>query len=54
MVQKSKYIALKNYVPMGLPSEDDFVIKEQEIDLSNNNDVLVDNLWLSVDPYMRA
>ena len=54
MVQKSKYVALKNYVPMGLPSEDDFVIKEQEIDLSNNNDVLVDNLWLSVDPYMRA
>ena len=54
MVQKSKYVALKNYIPMWLPSEDDFVIKEQDIDLSNNNDVLVDNLWLSVDPYMRA
>ena len=27
MVQKSKYVALKNYVPMGLPSEYDFVIK---------------------------
>ena len=37
MVQKSKYVALKKYVPMGLPSEDDFVINEQEIDLSNNN-----------------
>ena len=54
MSQKSKFIALKNYVPIGLPIEDDFIIKEQVIDLSNNNDVLVENLWLSVDPYMRA
>jgi len=54
MSQKSKFIALKNYVPTGLPSEDDFIVKEQVIDLSNNNDVLVENLWLSVDPYMRA
>ena len=54
MSQKSKFIALKNYVPIGLPSEDDFIVKEQVIDLSNNNDVLVENLWLSVDPYMRA
>jgi len=54
MSQKSKFIALKNYVPIGLPSEEDFIVKEQVIDLSNNNDVLVENLWLSVDPYMRA
>ena len=54
MSQKSKFIALKNYVPIGLPSEDDFIVKEQVIDLTNNNDVLVENLWLSVDPYMRA
>ena len=54
MSQKSKFIALKNYVPTGMPSEDDFIVKEQVIDLSNNNDVLVENLWLSVDPYMRA
>ena len=54
MSQKSKYIALKNYIPIGLPSEDDFIVKEQVIDLSNNNHVLVENLWLSVDPYMRA
>ncbi len=54
MSQKNKFIALKNYVPIGLPSEDDFIVKEQVIDLSNNNHVLVENLWLSVDPYMRA
>ena len=54
MSEKSKFIALKNYIPIGLPSEDDFIVKEEMIDLSNNNDVLVENLWLSVDPYMRA
>ena len=54
MSEKSKFIALKNYVPIGLPSKDDFIVKEQDIDLSNNNHVLVENLWISVDPYMRA
>ncbi len=54
MSQRSKYIALKKYIPMGLPSEDDFIVKDQDIDLSNNHNVLVENLWISVDPYMRA
>ena len=28
--------------------------KEMEIELSTSKNVLVENLWLSVDPYMRA
>ncbi len=54
MIEKSKYIALKNYVPLGVPKENDFIIKEMEIELSTSKNVLVENLWLSVDPYMRA
>ena len=42
MSQKSKFIALKNYIPIGLPTENDFIVKEQVIDLTNNNDVLVE------------
>ena len=50
----SKYVALKNYIPLGLPKETDFEIKTKEIYLDNNNNILVSNLWISVDPYMRA
>ena len=34
MIEKSKYISLKNYVPTGIPSENDFMMKEEEIELS--------------------
>ena len=54
MIEKSKYISLKNYVPTGIPSENDFMMKEEEIELSNSKNVMVDNIWISVDPYMRA
>ena len=50
----SKFIALKNYIPLGQPSLTDFTIKTEEIKLENNNQVLVANEWISVDPYMRA
>ena len=50
----SKYITLKEYVPTGTPSLSNFELKSEEIKLSSNNDVLVNNLWISVDPYMRA
>ena len=54
MNEKSKFIALKNYIPVGLPTLDDFVIKEKEINFSDEQNVLVENIWISVDPYMRA
>ena len=50
----SKFIALKNYIPSGQPSLSDFVINTEEIKLENNNQVLIANEWISVDPYMRA
>ena len=54
MIDICKFISLKNYVPLGIPSEDDFIIQEKEITLTSSKNVLVDNLWISVDPYMRA
>ena len=54
MSLKSKYISLKNYIPTGIPKENDFEIKTKEIYLTEKNNILVKNLWISVDPYMRA
>jgi len=50
----SKYISLKEYIPIGKPSLAHFEIKEEEIFLIKKNDVLIQNKWISVDPYMRA
>ena len=41
MNEKSKFIALKNYIPVGLPTLDDFIIKEKEINFSDEQNVLV-------------
>ena len=54
MTKTCKYIALKNYIPLGLPSEEDFEIKTKEINLDKKNNIHVLNTWISVDPYMRA
>tara|TARA_Y100000992_G_scaffold176224_1_gene118833 strand:+ start:481 stop:1488 length:1008 start_codon:yes stop_codon:yes gene_type:complete len=54
MSLKSKYVALKNYIPTGIPKESDFEIKTKVISLTEKNNILVKNLWISVDPYMRA
>ena len=51
---ESKYVALKEYVPMGNPSLSHFDLKSETISLKNNDEVLVANKWISVDPYMRA
>ena len=51
---KSKYVALKEYVPMGNPSLSHFDLKSETISLKNDDEVLVTNKWISVDPYMRA
>ena len=50
----SKYVALKNYIPTGLPKEDDFEIKSKTLELDETNNIHVLNSWISVDPYMRA
>ena len=50
----SKYVALKNYIPTGLPKETDFEIKSKAISINKEKNILVSNSWISVDPYMRA
>ena len=45
----SKFVTLKNYIPTGLPKETDFEIKTKEISLDTKNNILVLNLWISVD-----
>ena len=51
---ESKYVALKEYIPMGNPSLSHFDLKSETICLKNDDEVLVTNKWISVDPYMRA
>ena len=50
----SKFIALKEYIPSGTPLISQFELKSKEINLDEQNNILVQNLWISVDPYMRA
>ena len=50
----SKYVALKNYIPTGLPKVEDFEIKSKTLELDETNNIHVLNSWISVDPYMRA
>ena len=50
----SKYIALKEYIPTGKPELVHFEVKENEINFNANENILVQNEWISVDPYMRA
>jgi len=54
MTKISKYIALNEYIPSGNPQLSHFDIREEKINIDDNNDVLVKNEWISVDPYMRA
>ena len=50
----SKNIVLKNYISEGIPKKNDFDIIKIPLNLVKDKDVLVKNLWISVDPYMRA
>ena len=54
MTNISKYVALKEYIPSGDPKLSHFEIREEKINIDSNNNVLVKNEWISVDPYMRA
>ena len=49
----SKEIHLKRY-PEGVPSQDDFAIVETNQPTPADGEVLVENIWMSVDPYMRG
>ena len=50
---KSKEIRLKNR-PKGLPKRDDFELAEVPVPPVNDGQVLVQNTYMSVDPYMRG
>ena len=54
MTELSRYIALKEYIPLGKPNISQFELKEKKISLDNDDDVMIQNQWVSVDPYMRA
>ena len=54
MSTTSKFISLKEYIPAGNPKLSHFSLNASEINLENSNDVLVKNVWISVDPYMRT
>ena len=54
MTIKSKFITLKEYIPIGKPKLSHFELKEENLNLQNNDEILVNNKWISVDPYMRA
>ena len=47
MTVVSKNIVLKHYIPTGTPSKNDFSVREIKLNLSNNNQILVKNLWTS-------
>ena len=50
---RSKEIHLASR-PTGFPDDTNFIVKEVDLTDPNNNEVLVKNLWMSVDPYMRG
>ena len=50
---RSKEIHLASR-PNGLPKDENFSIQEVDLSDPSKNEVLVKNLWMSVDPYMRG
>ncbi len=50
---RSKEIHLASR-PNGLPKDENFSIQEVDLSDPSSNEVLVKNLWMSVDPYMRG
>ena len=49
----SRQIHLKNRI-IGMPEEDDFEVVEVPLPAPEKGEVLVQNLYTSVDPYMRG
>ena len=46
-------VILKNR-PVGMPNIDNFQLVEEEVSNINYGEVLIKNIWLSLDPYMRG
>ena len=53
VAQRSREIRLKSR-PEGMPTAANFEIAETEVPSSGEGQVLVRNIWMSVDPYMRG
>ena len=43
-----------NKVPDGMPQDDTFKYEETDVQEPKNNEVQLETLYISVDPYMRA
>ncbi len=41
-------------IPQGMPTLKDFRLTESKIEMPKNGELLVKNIWMSVDPYMRG
>ena len=52
-IEKSREVHLKSR-PDGLPSIENFEVVSRTVDDLREGEVLVKNLWMSVDPYMRG
>lgn len=50
----SKEIQISNYINSGLPNLSDFKVITKDLHELNHNEILVKNLWMTVDPYMRG
>ena len=50
----STEIQLVDYLKSGMPTLDDFKQVTTELPSLKENEVLVKNQWMSVDPYMRG
>jgi NADPH:quinone reductase len=53
MIHTNTKVILKNR-PVGYPKEEDFKIVHEKIDYLDNGEVIIEVLWLSLDPYMRG
>ena len=52
-MRKNREIQLKRY-PVGMPTAQDFGLVTVPLDEIEEGEVLIKNLWMSVDPYMRG
>lgn len=53
MIYHNKKITLKSR-PVGFPNLENFEIKEEEINKLEYGEVIIEVIWLSLDPYMRG
>jgi len=50
----SNYIVLKDYISSSDLKSSYFDIKKEQINITNSQNIMIKNEWISVDPYMRA